>query len=148
MTKTVQTVDQCPYRTVRHVHMVPFEAIEERFDFQIGDSRVPEIISIGKFDLPKEVDSHKDEVGLINVLRLAEARGISLDTYAKTEPGVMADVGDIDTFDDLLNAKAEADAKLAGIAKSYGMTTEQLIQAVKNGEKLTASDVEKVEDKE
>lgn len=129
----VQTVDQCPYRKVRFVAPAPYSHIEERFDFQFGENGKLERVSLGDFDTAKEVNSHIDEVGLINVLKLAEGRGISLDTFAKTEPGLMADVEEINTYDDLLKAKADADAKLSAIAKEYGITLDQLIGLAQSG---------------
>lgn len=134
MPNTVKTVDQCPYPVARKVFQPVFNPIEERFDFQFTENGGVEIVSVGSVDLVKEVESHKNEVGLINCLKLAEARGVSLETFAKTEPGLMADVVEVNTFDDLLKAKADADSQLSKIASEYGLTVDQLIQAVKSGE--------------
>lgn len=131
--KTEVVARVCPYRVAPFVAAIIYNMIEERFDFQIAEGGKIERVSLGVFDLVKEVDSHKDEVGLINVLKLAQAKGIDSDIFAKTEPGLMVDVPEIDTFDDLLKAKASADAKLKAIAGEYGLTTEQLINAVQSG---------------
>lgn len=131
---TVKTVaPKCPYITTREVAPDTIITVEERWDFQIGENGQVERISLGEFDLLKEVDSHKGEVGLLNCLKLAEARGVSLDTFAKKEDGLMADVGDINTLDDLINAKAAADAKLKAIADQYGLTVAQLTEVLKTG---------------
>lgn len=124
----------CPYWTVKHVAEITYRVIEEREDFQIGEDGKVERVSLGEFDLVKEIQSHNGEVGLINALKLAEARGIDVSTFSKTEPGIMADYSDIDTLDDLLKAKADADAKLASIADAYGLTVEQLAQVLKTGD--------------
>lgn len=129
----IQKNKDCPYPVAQKVRSIELRAIEERFDFQIGEGGKIERVSLGEFDLAKEVNSHNDEVGLINCLRLAEARGIPVSTFAKTEPGLMADVDDIETLDDLLKAKAGADAKLAALAAEYGLTSDQLIAALQAG---------------
>lgn len=141
MALATKVVAQCPYRVARDVAPIKPIIVEERFDFQIEENGQVGRVSLGEFDLLKEVDSHKDEVGLINCLKLAEARGIDPKTFAKTEPGLMADVGDIDTMDDLILAKEQADAKLAKIAESYGLTTEQLLTMLQRGEVPTAPEV-------
>lgn len=147
MATVKNTVDllKCPYRVVREVAFKPFKAVEERFDFQFAENGKIEIISLGEFDLVKEVESHKGEVGLLNRLAIAQSRGLPLDSFAKTEPGVMADVGDIETFDDLVKAQADAENKLSAIAKQFGITTEQLIAIAKAG-KLDSLTVANAED--
>ena len=101
MALATKVVAQCPYRVSREVAPVKSIIVEERFDFQIEESGKIGRVSLGEFDLLKEVDSHKDEVGLINCLKMAVAKGLDPSTaYAKTEPGLMADPGDIDTMDD------------------------------------------------
>ena len=143
MALATKVVAQCPYRVSREVAPVKSIIVEERFDFQIEESGKIGRVSLGEFDLLKEVDSHKDEVGLINCLKMAVAKGLDPSTaYAKTEPGLMADPGDIDTMDDLIQAKAAADAKLAKIAEGYGLTVDQLVAMLKNGEVPKAKETE------
>lgn len=137
MPKTVDTVGQkrLPYRTVvANPNAIKYPMIEERKDFQFAENGNIEIVSLGTFDLVKEVDSHKDEVGLINALRLAEARGLGIDSFVKQDNGFDVDIPEIDTFDDLIKARESADAKLAAIAKDYGLTPDQLVNVVKLGQ--------------
>lgn len=133
--------ERCGYYVAKQLPPIEYPMIEERFDFQIGENGQIERVSLGEFDLVKEVQSHKGEVGLINCLKLAEARGIDPITFAKTEPGIMADIGDVDTLDDLIKAKAAADAKLSALAAQYGITTEKLIAALKDGSIATLKEL-------
>lgn len=136
MPKTEKVVgpEKCPYRVCRVSCDIPTPTIEERFDFQFEEDGKIGRVSLGMFDVAKEIDSHKDEVGLINVIRLAEARGLSLDQFAKTEPGLMVDVSGIETVDDLIQRQKENSAKLDEMAKQLGISTAELVAAVKAGD--------------
>ena len=135
-TDSVGLVLKCPYfhrkaTTPEQVNIV------ERHDFQMKEDGQVDIISLGTFDTSKEVQSHNGEVGLINVLKLAQARGLDSGLFAKTEPGLMVDLSDIDTVDDLIQKQAANTKKLEEIAASVGMTVDELIAAVQNGSEIT-----------
>ena len=111
-----------------------YEHIVETFDFQFNEKGQVEVVSTGKVDTFKEVQSHKDEVGLVNRMRLAAAQGLGLDAFAKTEPGLMVDLSGIDTVDDLMKAQADNAKKLDDMAKQLGISTAELVAAVKAGD--------------
>lgn len=134
MPNGVKTVDQkCPYRTVVRCVEIKCPRIEERFDFQFTEKGVDRV-SLGKFDLIEEVQSHKHEAGLINFLTLAEARATPLDSFAKKEPGLMVDVGDVDTLDDMIQIQKQNQAKLEAMAAQYGMTLDELVGVIQSGD--------------
>lgn len=129
---------KCPYFH-RTAQKQVIEIIETREDFQIEINGKIGRVSLGEFDTVKEVNSHNGEVGLVNAIKLATARGIDPSTFAKTEPGLMVDLSDINTVDDLLKKQQVANDKLAEMAKTLGITPEELVEAVKQGDmsKLT-----------
>lgn len=141
---------KCPYRMCRTDNILPLSMYEERFDFQIEENGKIGRVSLGTFDLVKEVNSHNGEVGLINVIKLAEARGVDIGIFGKTEPGLMVDVSGIDTVDDLIQAQADNQAKLQEFADTLGISVDELVNAVKSGDTsiLTPKAEEKKEGEE
>ena len=125
---------KCPYRLCRVNTDIQLNMFEERFDFQFEENGKLGRKSLGVFDLVKEVNSHNGEVGLINCLKLAQARGIDQSIFAKREPGFMVDLSGIETVDDLIQKQKENDAKLQDFADKYGLTVQQLLNIVQSGD--------------
>lgn len=142
--KVVKTV----YKNSRAVKAPDIKIVREDYDFQFGENNVLEVIKVGETDVFKEVQSHRDEVGLFNVIKNAALHGTPFSAFAKTEDGVPVAVDDNITMAELMEqSKANAE-KYKSIADSLGITVAQLQEAVKNGtlEQLVNKPKEEVKD--
>lgn len=106
------------------------------YDFQINDkSNQLETVFIETVDIDKEVQSHADEVGLINVIKLASAMGVNPNDapFAKKIDGSNVMTEDIETFDDIKNLGVSSKTKLDEIASKLGLTSEELVKGIESG---------------
>ena len=85
-------------------------------------------------DIRKSVESHKDEVGLVNVIKMATAKGIDPKDhpFASSKDESLPDLPDVETWDDVEKARQEAIKNLQVIAKKLGISAKDLEKAVDN----------------
>lgn len=86
-------------------------------------------------DITASVNSHKDEVGLVNIIKMAVARGVNPadNPFALKDNESMLETPDIETLGDVQKAREEALKQLAEISKKLGITPTELEQAYKSG---------------
>lgn len=129
----------------------PMETVRKEYELQYNEDHIVEKVEVGETDLIKEVQSHKDEVGLINVVKNAIAHGEDpLTKFNKVGAGVPVSVDPNATFDELKEMMDADDKKYADIASSLGLSVDQLKAAIADGsigQVIKASAASQVEEK-
>lgn len=136
MAQTVskKSVDKCPYLTSVHYVKQQMEVIREDYDFQFDENHELQIVHTGDTDLRKEVKSHENEVGLVNVIKNAVAHGDNpYQVFKKSEPGVMCCIDPNATVDEILEAQKDINSKMDELASQLGVSTLDLIKAMNDG---------------
>lgn len=111
-----------------------FENVVEDFTLQYNEQHQVEKVKVGETDLIKEVNSHVNEVGLLNAYRLAIAHGEDpMVKFGKYEAGIPVAVDPNATLDEINEAIQEQSAKYAELAKTLGVSVADLQKAVQNG---------------
>ena len=144
--------NKCPYLVPVAPRDTKQTTIQKQYELQYNDQHIVEEVEIDELDLIKEVNSHVNEVGLVNVFRNAIAHGEDPYTkFAKTEDGVPFAFDENATLDDLIQESNKNKAKLEEIAKTLGVSVDELIKAVQNGslhQLLTKPDVDDNKEKD
>lgn len=127
-----------PYRrfdnNVPRVHTC--KNVVNHYEFQINDETDQlETVFVETVDIDKEVQSHADEVGIINVIKLATAMGVNplTNPFGKKTDGSSIMTEDIETFDDIKQMAANSQSKIDEIAKTLGITSEELVKGLESG---------------
>lgn len=111
-----------------------FDNVREDFELQYNEHHQVEKVKVGETDLIKEVNSHANEVGLLNAYRLAIAHGEDpMVKFGKFEAGIPVSIDPNATLDELNEAIQEQSAKYAELAKTLGVSVADLQEAVRNG---------------
>ena len=105
-------------------------------DYELKYNEAHEVIKvdIGERDLAKEVVSHVDEVGLLNVIKQAIAHGENpYNAFKKDEPGLMFAVDPNATMDEIIEAANLNKTKLSEFAATLGVSVDDLVKALNDG---------------
>lgn len=110
------------------------ENIRIDYDFKYNDKGELDVYEVGKTDINAEVHSHKDEVGLFNVIKNAIAHGIDPRSmpFASSSSESLPDIPEPQTWDDVDKIKTEALAQLKEISKKLGITEKDLVDNIGN----------------
>ena len=115
------------------------EVIRDEYELQYNKEHIVEKVKVGETDLIKEVDSHVNEVGLINVVRLAIARGEDPSIkFAKDEPGIMAAIDPNASAEEISEYLSSLESKYSDIAQSLGVSVEELKASLGDQSKFEA----------
>lgn len=126
--------NKCPYLVPVAPRDTKQTIIQKQYELQYNDHHVVEEVEIDELDLIKEVNSHVNEVGLVNVFRNAIAHGEDPYTkFAKTEDGVPFAFDENATLDELIQESNKNKAKFEEVAKALGVSVDDIQNAVKNG---------------
>lgn len=109
--------------------------IIQHYDFTIDEKNQLIIVATEKEDIQKAISSHENDVGLINVIKLATAKGIDPMSapFANKPSDNQPILPDVETWDDVDKARKEALKTLADISKKLGITPNELTKAVDAG---------------
>ena len=119
--------------SISKFHIEP-EIIRQDYELQYNKDHIVEKVLVGETDRVKEVNSHFDEVGLVNVMKMALARGEDpLTKFNKTEDGVMFGIDPNMTKDDLISELSEISVKKSELAKTLGISLADFDAALANG---------------
>lgn len=125
---------KCPYPKSRSTGFEKEIVIREDYELEYDKDHIVQKVKVGETDIVKEVQSHKGEAGLLNAIKNAIAHGEDPSViYAKTEPGVEFAIPNNATMDELIELSNQNKAKYAEIAKSLGVSVDDLQKAVANG---------------
>ena len=131
------------YSTSTSTFKIDMIRVEENFGLQYNEHHQVEAVKEGETDLVKDVNSHVDEVGLINAMRLAIAHGEDPYTkFGKYEAGIPVSLDPNATLDEINEALQTTTKKYEEIAKALGVSVNQLQEALKTPgefEKLVAA---------
>lgn len=140
-------VAECPFSSPVNPHDVVYAQIKEDFELQYNKDHVVEKVKVGETDIQKEIESHVDEVGLVNVMKMAIAHGENpYLKFNKTEDGVPVAVDENVTLDELLELSKKNEEKYGNIAKELGVSPDELVKAINSGklqELITAANTKK-----
>lgn len=129
-----KSLNECPYLKSTSKGKEVQIVIREDYELQYNKDHIVEKVKVGETDIVKEVESHIGEAGLLNAIKNAIAHGEDPQVvYAKTEPGMPVSVPNNATLDDLLELSNQNKAKYAEIAKSLGVTVDELQKAIQTG---------------
>lgn len=109
--------------------------IVQHYDFSVDEKQRLVVVPTEKEDIQKSISSHKDEVGLINVIKMATAKGVDPMSapFANKPSDNLPILPEVETWDDVDKAKKEALKTLADISKKLGITPKELEKAVQSG---------------
>lgn len=140
-------VAKCPFSSPVNPHDVVYAQIKEDFELQYNKDHVVEKVKVGETDIQKEIESHVDEVGLVNVMKMAIAHGENpYLKFNKTEDGVPVAVDENVTLDELLELSKKNEEKYGNIAKELGVSPDELVKAINSGklqDLITAANTKK-----
>lgn len=129
-----KSINECPYLKATSKGQEVQIVIREDYELQYNKDHIVEKVKVGETDIVKEVESHIGEAGLLNAIKNAIAHGEDPQVvYAKTEPGMPVSVPNNATMDDLLELSNQNKAKYAEIAKTLGVSVDELQQAIQMG---------------
>lgn len=108
--------------------------IVSHYDFMVDEKNQLIVVEIEKEDIDKTVASHADEVGLINIIKLAVAQGLDPKDapFAKKEPGVTLNT-DYETWDEVKKDISDGQEKIDQLCASLGITYDELVKHAKEG---------------
>lgn len=114
-----------------------FNPIIEEFKFDYGPKGLIKVVPNGKIDVQKEVQSHANECGLVNIIKLAVAHGIDPASapFAKKEKGIDTTLFP-ESYDELFKALEkgkQAKDKVDNLAKALGKTSDEILAAAQEG---------------
>ena len=136
-------LNKCPYLKSKSGFKYTQQLIREDYGLQYNEHHQVEAVLEGETDLVKEANSHVNEVGLINAMRLAEAYGENpFVKFGKYEAGIPVAVDPNATLDEINQVITEQTKKYEEIAKTLGVSVAALQEALKTQgglEKLIAS---------
>lgn len=125
---------KCPYSCSVSKGKSLYRNIREDYTLQYNEYHEVEAVKVGETDILKEINSHVNEVGLVNVMKLAIAHGENPYTkFAKYEDGVPFAVDPNATLDDIQNLQKQNNDKLAELAKTLGLSVDDLAAKVNDG---------------
>lgn len=109
--------------------------IVQHYDFSIDEKQRLIVVPTEKEDIQKSIASHENEVGLINVIKMATAKGVDPMSapFANKPSDNQPILPDVETWDDVEKARKEALKTLADISKKLGIKPEELTKAVDAG---------------
>lgn len=109
--------------------------IVQHYDFSIDEKQRLIVVPTEKEDIQKSIASHENEVGLINVIKMATAKGVDPMSapFANKPSDNLPIVPDVETWDDVDKARKTALKTLAEISKKLGITPDELTKAVDAG---------------
>ena len=126
--------NKCPYLVPVAPRDIKQTTIQKQYELQYNDHHVVEEVEIDELDLIKEVNSHVNKVGLVNVFQNAIAHGEDpYSKFVKTDDGVPFAFDENATLDDLINESNKNKAKFEEVAKQLGFSVADLQKAVQNG---------------
>lgn len=129
-----KSLNDCPYLRASSKGKEVQIVIREDYELQYNKDHIVEKVKVGETDIVKDVESHIGEAGLLNAIKNAIAHGEDPQVvYAKTEPGIPASVPNNATMDDLLELSNQNKAKYAELAKTLGVSVDELQQAIQMG---------------
>lgn len=106
------------------------EHIREDFHLERGSNNEVKVVSDGKTDYQKLIESEAKNAGLVNILRFQEMRYGSIQNaiIANEEKKLYADVSNIpDSVGEQAELVAKTNAEIDKLCKELGLTKEQLL---------------------
>ena len=109
--------------------------IVQHYDFSINEKNQVVVVPTLKEDIQAAINSHRDEVGLINVIKMATAKGVDPMSapFANSSKDNLPVLPDFDTWDDVEKGRQEALKTLGEISKKLGISAVELTKAVESG---------------